>query len=61
LAQGISEVKEITRHVYPRNLRQGLRAGAERNVTTHLVKLVQEGRVTQTPSHYVLQGTTCNS
>jgi endoribonuclease LACTB2 len=56
LARGISGVKEITRHVYPRNLRQGLREGAERNVTTHLAKLVQEGRVTQTPSHYVLQG-----
>ena len=37
---------------------QGLREGAERNVTTHLAKLVQRGRVTQTPSHYVLQGAT---
>jgi hypothetical protein len=61
LARGISGVKEITRHVYPRNLRKGLREGAERNVTTHLAKLVQEGRVTQTPSHYVLQGATHNS
>ncbi|MBM3224371.1 MAG: MBL fold metallo-hydrolase [Candidatus Tectomicrobia bacterium] len=54
LAQGITGVPEITRHVYPRNLRKGLRASAERNVTTHLTKLVHEGRVTQTPSHYVL-------
>jgi hypothetical protein len=61
LAKGISGVKEITRHVYPRNLRKGLREGAERNVTTHLAKLVQEGRVMQTPSHYVLQGATRNS
>ena len=56
LAKGISGVKEITRHVYPRNLRQGLRAAAKRNVTTHLEKLTKEGRVAQTPSHYVLQG-----
>ena len=55
LARGITEVKEIARHVYPRNLRQGLRAGAERNVTTHLEKLVKEGRVVQTPSHYALR------
>ena len=56
LAQGITGVKEITRHVYPRNLRQGLRAAAERNVVTHLEKLAKEGRVTQTPSHYALRG-----
>jgi len=55
LAKGITGVKEITRHIYPRNLRQGLRAAAERNVTTHLEKLVQEGRVAQTPSHYALR------
>ena len=56
LAKGLTGVKEITRHVYPRNLRQGLRAAAERNVTTHLEKLVKEGRVAQTPSHYALRG-----
>jgi len=56
LAKGLTGVKEIARHIYPRNLRQGLRAGAERNVTTHLEKLVKEGRVVQTPSHYALRG-----
>lgn len=56
LARGITGVKEITRHVYPRNLRQGLRAAAERNVVTHLEKLAKEGRVMQTPSHYALRG-----
>ena len=55
LAQGATGVKEIARKVYPRNLKKGLWASAERNVVTHLEKLVQEGRVTQTPSHYVLQ------
>lgn len=54
LAQGITGVKEITRHVYPRNLHKGLRDSAERNVRTHLEKLVKEGRVAETPSHYVL-------
>lgn len=56
LARGFSDVKSITRAVYPRNLRQGLRAGAERNVATHLEKLVQEGRIAETPSRYALQG-----
>jgi hypothetical protein len=32
-----------------------LRAGAERNVATHLEKLVKEGRVVETPSRYALQ------
>ncbi len=56
LAKGISGVREIARHVYPRNLRQGLRQAAERNVTTHLEKPVQEGRVAQAPSPYALRG-----
>ena len=55
LAKGITEIKDITRHVYPRNLRQGLRAAAERNVATHLEKLKQDGRVAETPRRYVLQ------
>jgi glyoxylase-like metal-dependent hydrolase (beta-lactamase superfamily II) len=55
LARGLSGIKEITRAVYPRNLQKGLRAGAERNVATHLEKLVQEGRVVETPSRYTLQ------
>jgi glyoxylase-like metal-dependent hydrolase (beta-lactamase superfamily II) len=56
LARGITGVKDITRAIYPRNLRQGLRQGAERNVATHLEKLRQEGRVVETPSHYALRG-----
>jgi glyoxylase-like metal-dependent hydrolase (beta-lactamase superfamily II) len=55
LAQGISEVKEITRHVYPRNLRKGLRQSAEGNVVTHLEKLKKEGRVVETPASYTLR------
>ena len=54
LAKGLSDVKSITRAVYPRNLRQGLRQAAERNVATHLAKLVQEGRIAETPRRYAL-------
>ena len=39
LKQGLSEVSEIARAVYPRNLRKGLRQAAERNVAAHLEKL----------------------
>ena len=55
LAQGLSEVKAITQHVYPPDLSEGLRHGAERNVATHLQKLVNEGRVVEAPSHYTLR------
>src|SRR5262245_27539496 len=55
LAKGITGVKEITRHVYPRNMRKGLWAGAESNVTTHLEKLVKEGRVAEMPSLYAMR------
>jgi glyoxylase-like metal-dependent hydrolase (beta-lactamase superfamily II) len=54
LARGCSTVKDIARQVYPRNLKKGLRDSAERNVTTHLAKLVKEGRVQEAPSHYTL-------
>ncbi len=55
LAQGITDIPAITRYVYPPNLRKGLRAAAERNVATHLQKLIHEGRVVQTPARYLLQ------
>jgi ribonuclease/clavin/mitogillin len=55
LARGISEIKDITRTVYPRNLRKGLRPAAESNVATHLEKLIKEGRVAEMPSHYSLK------
>lgn len=55
LARGMTDVQTIARHVYPRNLRRGLWPGAERNVATHLEKLVKEGRVVQTPAHYALR------
>ena len=54
LAKGISEVSDITRDIYPRNLKRGLRQAAERNVTTHLEKLAKEGRVISTAVQYSL-------
>jgi ribonuclease/clavin/mitogillin len=55
LAEGHSDVKAITDHVYPPDLPNRLREGAERNVTTHLEKLVKEGRVEAVPSRYQLR------
>ena len=50
LAKGLSDAKDIARDIYPRNLRRGLRHAAERNVKTHLDKLIKEGRVAESPS-----------
>jgi glyoxylase-like metal-dependent hydrolase (beta-lactamase superfamily II) len=55
LQQGLSEVADITRAIYPRNLRKGLRRSAERNVAAHLEKLKKEGRVVEQPARYRLQ------
>jgi Beta-lactamase associated winged helix domain len=55
LAAGYSDIKAITTHVYPPDLPSRLREGAERNVTTHLEKLVKEGRVEEVPSRYQLR------
>jgi endoribonuclease LACTB2 len=55
LAKGFSTVAEIARDVYPSDLPDGLRRGAEQNVATHLEKLVKEGRVMETPSRYSLR------
>lgn len=55
LAAGHSGVKAITTYVYPPDLPHRLREGAERNVTTHLEKLVKEGRVEEVPSRYRLR------
>jgi ribonuclease/clavin/mitogillin len=56
LQQGLSEIPDIARAVYPRNLRRGLRQAAERNVAAHLEKLKKEGRVVETPARYRLHG-----
>jgi glyoxylase-like metal-dependent hydrolase (beta-lactamase superfamily II) len=55
LARGLATVQDITRDVYPTDLAEGLRRGAEQNVATHLVKLLKQGRVEEMPSHYRLR------
>ena len=56
LERDITNVDDIVRCVYPRNLHKGLRRAAARNVVTHLTKLKREGRVAETPATYTLTG-----
>ena len=52
LEQGAETVDEAVTAVYPRNLRKNLRGAAARNVSTHLAKLREEGRVNEDPATY---------
>ena len=54
LAEGAETVDDAVIAVYPRNLRKNLRGAAARNVGTHLAKLREEGRVTETPATYTV-------
>ena len=54
LASGMESVGEIVSAVYPRNLRRNLRSAAARNVRTHLGKLTEDGRVTESESTYTV-------
>ena len=47
LASGVESIDEIVTAIYPRNLRRNLRGAAARNVRTHLDKLTEDGRVTE--------------
>ena len=51
---GAVTVDEISRAVYPRNLRKNLRGAAANNVRTHLQKLKEEGRVAESATNYSL-------
>jgi len=55
LEKGLVDVYDIVREVYPRNLKRGLRGAAVRNVITHLAKLKEDGRVTETSPSYTLK------
>lgn len=52
MAKGITDPKEMVRDIYPKNLKKGLRNGAERNVRTHLDKLIKDGRVQEAPATF---------
>jgi len=54
LAEGAETVDQAVTAVYPRNLRKNLRGAAARNVSTHLAKLREEGRVTESPATYTV-------
>jgi glyoxylase-like metal-dependent hydrolase (beta-lactamase superfamily II) len=56
LTAGAASVEEVVKAVYPRNLRRNLRSAAARNVRTHLEKLTEEGRVTESASTYSVVG-----
>lgn len=54
MRRGLSGLKEITADIYPSNLKKDLRPTAERNVKTHLEKLVGDGLVVESSSTYHL-------
>lgn len=54
LAKGCDSVEDITKNMYPRNLKKGLVRTAQGNVRTHLEKLVKEGKASETASKYKL-------
>jgi glyoxylase-like metal-dependent hydrolase (beta-lactamase superfamily II) len=55
LGKGIGKVEDMVKDIYPKNLKRGLREGAKRNVTTHLEKLIKEGRVEEAEPTYRLK------
>ena len=55
LEAGAETVEEIVTRVYPRNLRRELKQAAGRNVTTHLGKLVEEGRVKSSLDYFLVE------
>ena len=54
LKAGARTVDEVVRAVYPRNLRRNLREAAASNMRTHLVKLMDEGRVSEDSASYTM-------
>ena len=54
LSSGVESVDDLVTAVYPRNLRRNLRSAAARNIRTHLAKLTEEGRVTESAATYTV-------
>ena len=54
LEKGNGSVPDIARDIYPKNLKKGLWRSAERNVSTHLDKLVDDGMVDEVPASFKL-------
>jgi len=53
---GHETLASMLKYIYPRNLRRELQEPAARNLLTHLSKLAKEGRVTETPAMYSVNG-----
>ena len=56
LGEGLRQVPEITDHIYQNTIKSGLRPSAERNVATHLEKLIKDGKIKKTDSIFELLG-----
>ena len=56
LGEGLRQVPEITDHIYKNTIKSGLRPSAERNVATHLEKLIRDGKIKKTDSIFELLG-----
>ena len=54
LEQGIDSVESIRKTVYPKNLKKDLRKPAERNIKTHLDKLIKDKVVQEVEVTYKL-------
>ena len=55
LEKGKSTISSITDDIYPKNLKRGLRPSAERNVRTHLRKLIDENIVDKISADFSLK------
>ncbi|HAL47968.1 MAG: MBL fold metallo-hydrolase [SAR202 cluster bacterium] len=55
LEKGHGNAPDIARDIYPKNLKKGLWRSAERNVSTHLDKLVNDGTVDEVPASFRLK------
>ncbi len=55
LNEGHTTAESITDSIYPRDLKPGLKRSAQRNVTTHLAKLKNDGAVEETPASFRLK------
>ena len=56
VSNGVSDVDQMVKQIYPRNLKKALRRAAAGNVRTHLDKLVKDGTVEEKPVSYTLKG-----
>ena len=54
IKNGYKDISAIALYIYPKNLQKNLRPAAERNVQTHIEKLLQDGKISETVATYDL-------